>query len=135
MGCRVRKCRWNACSVHISEIQHVTFGRGFLSEKSLKKVQKKFGEELKSRTFALPLKNGRAARPGVLEKTDAERFSKKVPKRFGSLKIMRTFAAPFEKRVLGRGFEKFIEKTDLLYKKQVPRKTIYREASILLRKD
>ena len=31
---------------------------------------------------------------------------------------MRTFAAPFEKRVL----EKFIEKTDLLYKKQVPRK-------------
>ena len=31
---------------------------------------------------------------------------------------MRTFAAPFEKRDL----EKFIEKTDLLYKKQVPRK-------------
>ena len=27
---------------------------------------------------------------------------------------------------------KFIEKTDLLYKKQVPRKTIYREALILL---
>jgi len=44
---------------------------------------------------------------------------------------MRTFAAPFEKRVLERGFGKFIEKTDLLYKKQVPRKTIYREASIL----
>ena len=43
---------------------------------------------------------------------------------------MRTFAAPFEKRVL----EKFIEKTDLLYKKQVPRKnTIYREALILLK--
>ena len=42
---------------------------------------------------------------------------------------MRTFAAPFEKRVL----EKFIEKTDLLYKKLVPRKnTIYREALILL---
>ena len=39
---------------------------------------------------------------------------------------MRTFAAPFEKRDL----EKFIEKTDLLYKKQVPRKTIYREALI-----
>ena len=35
---------------------------------------------------------------------------------------MRTFAAPFEKRVLERGFDKFIEKTDLLYKKQVPRK-------------
>ena len=43
---------------------------------------------------------------------------------------MRTFAAPFEKRVL----KKFIEKTDLLYKKQVPRKnTIYREALILLK--
>ena len=31
------------------------------------------------------------------------------------------------------GNDKFIEKTDLLYKKQVPRKTIYREASILLK--
>ena len=46
---------------------------------------------------------------------------------------MRTFAAPFEKRVLERGIEKFIEKTVLLYKKQVPRKTIYREALILLK--
>ena len=46
---------------------------------------------------------------------------------------MRTFAAPFEKRVLARETEKFIEKTDLLYKKQVPRKnTIYREALISL---
>ena len=46
---------------------------------------------------------------------------------------MRTFAAPFEKRVLAREYEKFIEKTVLLYKKQVPRKnTIYREALILL---
>ena len=35
---------------------------------------------------------------------------------------MRTFAAPFEKRVLIREKDKFIEKTDLLYKKQVPRK-------------
>ena len=35
---------------------------------------------------------------------------------------MLTFASPFEKRVLERGFDKFIEKTDLLYKKQVPRK-------------
>ncbi len=46
---------------------------------------------------------------------------------------MLTFASPFEKRVLERGFDKFIEKTDLLYKKQVPRKTIYREALILLK--
>ena len=45
---------------------------------------------------------------------------------------MRTFAAPFEKRVLVREIEKFIEKTVLLYKKQVPRNTIYREALILL---
>ena len=35
---------------------------------------------------------------------------------------MLTFAAPFEKRVLERENDKFIEKTDLLYKKQVPRK-------------
>ena len=35
---------------------------------------------------------------------------------------MLTFASPFEKWVLERGFDKFIEKTDLLYKKQVPRK-------------
>ena len=43
---------------------------------------------------------------------------------------MPTFAAPFEKRET----EKFIEKTVLLYKKQVPRKnTIYREALILLK--
>ena len=55
---------------------------------------------------------------------------KKVSKKFGSLKIMRTFAAPFEKRVLARGNEKFIEKTVLLYKKQVPKNTIYREALI-----
>ena len=46
---------------------------------------------------------------------------------------MRTFAAPFKKRVLARGIKKFIEKTVLLYKKQVPRKnTIYREALISL---
>ena len=36
---------------------------------------------------------------------------------------MRTFAAPFEKRVARKSVnDKFIEKTDLLYKKQVPRK-------------
>ena len=46
---------------------------------------------------------------------------------------MLTFATPFEKRVLERENDKFIEKTDLLYKKQVPRKnTIYREALISL---
>jgi hypothetical protein len=80
------------------------------------------------------LKNGWPARLRVLTKTDAENKKlKNFEEKFGSLKIMRTFAAPFEKRVLERGFEKFIEKTVLLYKKQVPRKTIYREALILLK--
>ena len=49
---------------------------------------------------------------------------------------MSTFAIPNEKRgtqSLKFGTNKFIEKTDLLYKKQVPRKTIYREALILLK--
>ena len=49
---------------------------------------------------------------------------------------MSTFAIPNEKRGtqnLKFGTKKFIEKTDLLYKKQVPRKTIYREALILLK--
>jgi len=49
---------------------------------------------------------------------------------------MSTFAIPNEKRGtqnLKFGTDKFIEKTDLLYKKQVPRKTIYREALILLK--
>ena len=53
-------------------------------------------------------------------------MKKEIPKifaeKFGDLKIKRTFATPFEKRVLERGFGKFIEKTVLLYKKQVPRK-------------
>jgi len=43
-------------------------------------------------------------------------------KKFGSSKIKLTFATPFEKRVSVRRKEKFIEKTVLLYKKQVPRK-------------
>ena len=50
---------------------------------------------------------------------------------------MSTFAIPNEKRgtqTLQVWHDKFIEKTDLLYKKQVPRKTIYREASILLKR-
>ena len=38
-----------------------------------------------------------------------------------------------EKPKKKRGNDKFIEKTVLLYKKQVPRNTIYREALILLK--
>ena len=57
-------------------------------------------------------------------------------KKFGGKEKMSTFAIPNEKRGtqnLKFGTDKFIEKTDLLYKKQVPRKTIYREALILLK--
>ena len=49
---------------------------------------------------------------------------------------MSTFAIPNEKRgtQTHRVWQsKFIEKTVLLYKKQVPRNTIYREALILLK--
>ena len=60
-------------------------------------------------------------------------FLKKVSEKFGSLKIMRTFAAPFEKRVLARGYEKFIEKTDYCTRSKYRENTIYREALILLK--
>ena len=51
---------------------------------------------------------------------------------------MPTFAIPNEKRgtqTLQVWQSKFIEKTVLLYKKQVPRNTIYREALILLKEN
>ena len=51
-----------------------------------------------------------------------EKVSETAYKKFGGKEKMSTFAIPFEKRVLTRGKDKFIEKTDLLYKKQVPRK-------------
>ena len=53
-------------------------------------------------------------------------------KKFGSLKIMRTFAAPFEKRVLAREDDKFIEKTDYCTRSKYRENTIYREALISL---
>ena len=46
---------------------------------------------------------------------------------------MRTFAAPFEKRVLERGFQKFIEKTETVQEASTEKNTIYREALILLK--
>ena len=46
---------------------------------------------------------------------------------------MRTFAAPFEKRVLARENEKFIEKTDYCTRSKYRENTIYREALILLK--
>ena len=45
---------------------------------------------------------------------------------------MRTFAAPFEKRVLERENEKFIEKTDYCTRSKYRENTIYREALISL---
>ena len=54
-----------------------------------------------------------------------QNFQKNVAKKFGGNEKMSTFAIPNEKRGtwdLRFGTEKFIEKTDLLYKKQVPRK-------------
>ena len=60
-------------------------------------------------------------------------FLKFLQKMLAGFEKMRTFAAPLKKRVLAREDRKFIEKTVLLYKKQVPRNTIYREALILLK--
>ena len=45
---------------------------------------------------------------------------------------MRTFAAPFEKRVLAREDDKFIEKTDYCTRSKYRENTIYREALISL---
>ena len=91
-------------------------------------VWNKFGSNEKSRTFALPFEK-RVADEALSSYQDwrmmicLERFFwKKFHKSLAGLKIMRIFAAPFEKRVLAREYKKFIEKTDLLYKKQVPRK-------------
>ena len=79
------------------------------------------------------LKNGLLIRlKDVLKKTDAKINFKNFAIKFGSFKIMRTFAAPFEKRVLERGLRSSLKRLKL-YKKQVPRKTIYREALILLK--
>ena len=99
----------------------------------------KFGSNEKSRTFALPFEK-RVADEALSSLQDwrmrirLERFFWKIfHKSLADSKNMRTFAAPFEKRVLAREYGKFIEKTVLLYKKQVPRKnTIYREALISL---
>ena len=68
-----------------------------------------------------------------LEKTGAEMKIEKFLKKVWKFENNAYLCSPFEKRVLERGFKKFIEKTVLLYKKQVPRKnTIYREALISL---
>ena len=77
----------------------------FCVRKKLKNVTKKFGGLRKSRTFALPLKNGWLRGWEFFRRLTQKTNSKKSFKRFGSLKIMRTFAAPFEKRDLEKGFK------------------------------
>ena len=90
--------------------------------------ENKFGSDEKSRTFALPFEK-RVADEALSSSQDwrmrirLERFFlKNFHKSLADSKNMRTFATPFEKRVLAREYGKFIEKTVLLYKKQVPRK-------------
>ena len=86
------------------------------------------------RTFALPLKNGVAVK--AVSSWKDGRLNKKVEKSFKKiwrLKNKAYLCNPNQKRGLSGGNSKFIEKTDLLYKKQVPRNTIYREALILLK--
>ena len=80
--------------------------------KFLKKVIKKFGSLYKSRTFAIL--SGNVVSEGMSSYEDCGIFKnlKNFSKKFGSSEIMLTFAAPFRKRVLERGFWKFIEKTD-----------------------
>ena len=85
------------------------------------------------RTFAAPFEKR------VLEKGISEvcfwGFSRKAKEEGGSYLVVMTDwrkKPDKEKPKKKRGNKKFIEKTDLLYKKQVPRNTIYREALILL---
>jgi hypothetical protein len=53
-------------------INELRYSAMILCEKSFEIVAKKFGGKEKSRTFALPLKNGRLIRLRVLRKTGAE---------------------------------------------------------------
>ena len=63
----------------------------------------------------------------------SEKFFEKSFEKIWKFKNKAYLCIPVRKTGLARGKEKFIEKTDLLYKKQVPRNTIYREALILLK--
>ena len=87
-----------------------------------------------SRTFALPFEK-RVSDKGIefLPRLTLRKKSEKFSQKFWRLKNKAYLCNPNRKRGLFGGFDKFIEKTDLLYKKQVPRNTIYREALILLK--
>ena len=74
----------------------------------------------------------------VLRKTGAEmmtekKFWKKSFKKVWKFENNAYLCSPVRKTGPRKRVNKFIEKTVLLYKKQVPRKTIYREALILLK--
>ena len=96
-----------------------------------------FGGKEKMSTFAIPNEKGVPERVVVLQKTGAEndfrKFFEKSFEKIWKFKNKAYLCIPVRKTGLARGKEKFIEKTDLLYKKQVPRNTIYREALILLK--
>ena len=76
----------------------------------------------KSRTFALPLKNGYAEKVKVLEKTGARIKFQKFYEKIWKFKNNAYLCSPVRKTGPRKRQKKFIEKTDLLYKKQVPRK-------------
>ena len=99
---------------------------------SLKKVWKLRNK----RYLCTPIwKTGILRRKEFLWKTGARSWKvQKSWKSFGSFRKKRTFASPFEKRVLARGFRKFIEKTGNLYctRSKYREILINREALILL---
>ena len=85
-------------------------------------------------TFAIPNEKRDAYRGlEFLKRLALEKKLKNFCKKIWRLKNKAYLCIPVRKTGLARGDEKFIEKTVLLYKKQVPRNTIYREALILLK--
>ena len=80
------------------------------------------------------MKNGYAEKVKVLEKTGAKIKFQKFHEKVWKFKNNAYLCSPVRKTGPRKRVWKFIEKTVLLYKKQVPRKTIYREALILLKR-
>ena len=83
-------------------------------------------------TFAIPNEKGVPTEAESSLKDWRLKKLKNFCKKIWRLKNKAYLCIPVRKTGLARGKEKFIEKTVLLYKKQVPRNTIYREALILL---
>ena len=124
---------WIFCIANPHRFSFLAVRVDFRPEKGSWIVSKKFGGLEKSRTFALPLKNGLAVRPVVLTKTGAWIKTKKNWQKIWKLKNNAYLCSPV--RITGplTRVLKVHWKDWLLYKKQVPRNTIYREALILLK--